>query len=396
MKIRIGMIDYTRLLNIDLPKKQSAFLWGARKTGKSTYLKKKFPKAILYDFLKSDTYLRFSKAPFLFREEILALSEEVLLNPIILDEVQRVPALLDEIHWLIENTDAQFILCGSSARKLKREGANLLGGRAWKYALHPLVYPEITDFDLLRVLNTGSIPSHYQSTNYEKSLKAYVEDYLTQEIQFEGLVRNLASFARFLDSMSFSNAEMTNYQNIARDCSIDAKTVKSYYQILIDTLLGYYVYPYAKKVSREVISSVPKFYLFDVGVFNALSKKTLRSLSDPLAGKHFEHFIFLELLAYKSYYDLNYNICYWRTKSGLEVDFVLEGVDVAIEVKISENVYKADLKGILAFSQEHDFKKYYVVCLTPRDRKMEHEGKEILVINYENFLKKLWQGEIFL
>lgn len=385
---------YTRVLKIDLPPKQSAFLWGARKTGKSTYLKKHFPNSIVYDLLKSDLYLKFSKAPFLLREEILALTPEALLSPIILDEVQRIPSLLDEVHWLIENTDAYFILCGSSARKLKKMGVNLLGGRAWKYSLHPLVYPEITDFDLLHVLNAGTIPSHYQSTNYHKSLRAYVEDYLTQEIQFEGIVRNLPAFARFLDTMSFSNAEMTSYQNIARDCSIDAKTVKSYYQILVDTLLGYYVYPYAKKVKRDIISSVPKFYLFDVGVFNALSKKTVQTLKDPMAGKSFEQFIFLELVAYKAYHDLSYDICYWRTKNDLEVDFVLDGSDVAIEVKISENVSASDLKGLIAFSEEHPLKKLYVVCLTPRDRKLIHGDREIIIMNYKNFLDQLWSGKI--
>jgi predicted AAA+ superfamily ATPase len=385
---------YTRFLTINLPRKQSAFLWGARKTGKSTYLKTHFSDSVFYDLLKSDLYLKFSKAPYLLREEILALPESMLQYPIILDEVQKIPSLLDEVHWLIENTNAQFILCGSSARKLKKGGVNLLGGRAWRYALYPLIYPEITDFDLLRALNAGTIPSHYQSQNYQKSLKSYIEDYLTQEIQFEGLVRNLPTFARFLDSISFSNGEMTNYNNIARDCSMDAKTVKSYYQILIDTLLGYYVYPYAKKVKRDIISSVPKFYLFDVGVFNALSKRVLHTLKDSQAGKSFEHFIFLELISYRSYQDLSYEILYWRTKTGLEVDFVLEGADIAIEVKISENISKHELAGLLAFAEEHPDKKLYVVCRTERDRKITHEGRDISIINYQHFLEKLWKGQI--
>lgn len=389
-----NVLPYFRILKLDLPPGQSIFLWGARKTGKSTYLKTHFPGAVYYDFLKSDIYLKFQKSPFLLREEILALPESALNSPIILDEVQKIPMLLNEVHWLIENTRAQFILCGSSTKNLKKTGVNLLAGRAWKYVLYPLVYPEITDFDLLRVLNAGTIPSHYQSSHYKKSLKAYVEDYLTQEIQLEGMVRNLPAFARFLDSISFSNGEMTNYQNIARDCSIDAKTVKSYYQILIDTLIGYYVYPYKKKVKRDIILAVPKFYFFDIGVFNSLAKRELHTLKDSAAGRSFEHFIFLELLAYKAYHELTYDIYYWRTKTGLEVDFILDGADIAIEVKVSDNVSKQDLAGILAFSEEHLDKTCYVVCLAPRDRLLSHEGCNIHLLNYQSFLQKLWSGNI--
>src|SRR5581483_9891017 len=173
------LVKYPRLLKMHLPKRQSAFLWGARKTGKSTYLHAHFPEAVYYQLLKSDVFIRLAKEPHLLREEVLALPRENLKYPIILDEVQKVPALLDEVHWLIENTEAQFILCGSSARKLKREGANLLGGRAWRYTFFPLVYPEIPDFDLLKALNRGLIPSHYLSTEPKRSLKAYILDYLT-------------------------------------------------------------------------------------------------------------------------------------------------------------------------------------------------------------------------
>lgn len=386
--------NYDRLLNVDLPEKQSTFLWGARKTGKSTYLRTKFPASVYYDLLKSDLYLRLAKEPSILREEILALPSERLAYPIIVDEVQKIPLLLDEIHWLIENTEAYFILCGSSARKLKKSGVNLLGGRAWSYHLFPLVYPEIHDFDLLKILNVGTIPSHYASANPQKSLKAYVDDYLTQEIQAEGLVRNLPSFAKFLDNVGFSNGDMTNYNNISRDCGVDAKTVKEYYQILIDTLVGYYIFPYKKRVKRDIISSTPKFYLFDIGASNILARRTISSLQGPEAGKAFEQLILLELMAYKKMNDKPFDITYWRTKTGLEVDFILDNAEIAIEVKISNRVRKTDLKGLLAFAQEHLTKRLYVVSTEPTARKVVHEDIQITVLPYKDFLQKLWAGEL--
>ena len=215
-------------MKIKLPKGQSAFLWGARKTGKSFYLKHHFPRSIYYDLLETDLYFRLLKDPHLFREEILALDKKALSQPIIVDEIQKIPILLNEVHWLIENSSAYFILCGSSARKLKSEGVNLLGGRAWRYEFFPLAYPEIKDFDLLHALNFGLIPSHYHARNWSKTVKSYVNDYLKEEIKAEGLVRNLTAFAQFLDIAAFSNGETLNYANIARDCAVDAKTIKEY------------------------------------------------------------------------------------------------------------------------------------------------------------------------
>lgn len=389
------LVQYQRILKLDLPPKQSAFLWGARKTGKSTYLAKNFPNSISYDLLKSELYLKYTKKPYVFREEILALAKNTLKHPIIVDEVQRVPLLLNEIHWLIENTDAYFILCGSSARKLKRGAANLLGGRAWKYHFYPLVYPEVTDFDLLKALNTGLIPSHYLSRNPTKSLQAYIQDYLIEEIKTEGLTRNLPSFARFLDIFAFSNGELTNFTNIARECGVDAKTVKNYYEILVDTLLGYFVYPYKKKISRDVISSMPKFYLFDVGVSGFLTKRNINILKGAEAGKAFEHYIFMELMSYKGINDCDYEINFWRTKTGLEVAFILGQGEVAIEVKISAQVEKQDIKGLIAFTEKHRPSKSIVVSLDAAARKIKTEnGYEILILPFKIFLKKLWGKKI--
>jgi predicted AAA+ superfamily ATPase len=389
---------YNRILTIKLPPRQSAFLWGGRKTGKSTYLKQHFPQAIYYDLLKSDIYFDLVRYPFKFREQILALIKTgKLINPIIIDEVQKIPKLLDEVHWLIENTEAQFILCGSSARKLRQGGVNLLGGRAWGFSFYPLVYPEISDFELLTIFNRGAIPSHYLSQNYSRSLKAYVEDYLKLEIQSEGLVRNLPAFSKFLDSIGFSNGEMVVYANIARDCGVDAKTVKEYYQILIDTLLGYYVTPFNKSRNRKAISAAPKFYLFDIGVANYIARNKITELKGAIAGKSIEHYILMELMAYRGIQDLDFQINYWRTKTKLEVSFVLSNhqeILAAIEVKISSSISNKDLRGLAAFANEYPVKQLCVVSLESRARvvKLPNGNADILILPYQDFLDKLWAG----
>lgn len=385
---------FKRILDLILPNQKSAFLWGARQTGKSTYLKLHYPNSIRYDLLRSDLCLRLEKQPHLLREEILACNSEQLKFPVIIDEIQKIPVLLDEIHWLIENSDAQFILCGSSARKLKRLGTNLLGGRALRYHFYPLTFTEIPNFNLLRALNNGLIPSHYLSNDIDLVLESYVSDYLNQEIREEGLVRNLPSFARFLDSVAFSNAQLVNYSNIARDCAVNAKTVENYYQILIDTLLGYFLPPFHKKMKRDLITKTPKFYLFDVGVVNYLSKRSIRELRGATAGDAFEHFILMELVAYRGLLKKRYDITYWRTKTGLEVDFVLNA-EIAIEVKISHQVHKKELNGLIAFCQEHHPHKAIVVSLDPAPRLLQIDQEIVIhILPWQRFLEDLWQGQI--
>jgi uncharacterized protein len=391
---------YVRKLQMKLPHQQSAFLWGARQTGKSSYLKGRYPQSIYYDLLSTHEIIRLSKSPYLLREEILALvalDSQQLQYPIIIDEIQKVPDLLNEIHWLIENTSAQFILCGSSSRKLKTQSTNLLGGRAWEFHFYPLSFAEIPDFDLLRALQHGLIPNHYLAdpgfiTDY---FQAYVDIYLTDEIRNEGLVRNLAGFARFLDVIGLSNGEMINASNIARDCGVDRATVQGFYQILIDTWLGYYVYPFRKKIKRDLITAMPKFYLFDVGIANYLGQQTIIALKGTVCGKSFEHYIFMELTAYINLYKKRQKITYWRTKTGLEVDFILGNAEVAIEVKISEQVQKQDLHGLIAFCQEHPQTKAIVVSQDKRARRLKiNEQLEIFILPWNSFLKKLWQGDI--
>jgi predicted AAA+ superfamily ATPase len=379
-----------RMLNIALPKSQSAFLWGPRKIGKSTYLRDAFSESLYYDFLKTDMALEFIKRPSLLREQVLAKDVYLLKHPIILDEVQKVPQILDEVHWLIENKKLNFILCGSSARKLKRGKANLLGGRAWRYEMFPLVTEELKDINLLRILNRGMIPDHYLRDGYEKSLRGYVHDYLKEEVFAEGLTRNIPAFARFFDAVGYTHGELTNFSNIARDCGVDAKTVREYYQILVDTLLGRMMDPFKKRQSRQIIIKTPKFYLFDVGVAGSIVKRHLSEERGEAFGRAFEHFIFMEIVAHASYSELNYAIQYWRTKSGLEVDFILGEGEVSIEVKGQSHVENRDLRPLAAFMDEYRPNKALIVC---NEREERVVGK-IKILPWRRFLEELWGGRI--
>ncbi|MFH1878520.1 MAG: AAA family ATPase [Candidatus Omnitrophota bacterium] len=385
------MKTINRILEINLPETQSAFLWGPRKTGKSTYLKARFPDSIVYDFLKTDLFIEMSKNPALLREQLLSKSKEQLKHPVILDEVQKVPQVLDEVHWLIENKGLSFILCGSSARKLKRGHANLLGGRAWRYEMFPFVTAELKKYDLLRILNQGMVPSHYlQGEEYRRSLEAYVQDYLKEEIFAEGLTRNISAFSRFFEAFGYSHGELTNYSNIARDCGVDSKTVKEYYQILVDTLLAIRIQPFKKKQARQVITKAPKYYLFDVGIAGFLTKRCLEEEKGEEFGKAFEHFILMEMNAYKAYSGKGFDINFWRTKSGLEVDFILAKGKVAVEIKGTGRVDKSDLKGLCAFREEYAPEKAITVC--NEKEKRIHNGIEIFP--WKDFLMELWQGKI--
>lgn len=379
-----------RLLKIDLPPAQSAFLWGPRKTGKTTYLKTKFPESIVYDFLKTDLFIELSKQPSLFREQILAQPETILAKPVILDEAQKIPQILDEVHWLIENKNLRFILCGSSARKLKRGRANLLGGRAWRYEMYPFCWPEIKKFDLVRALTHGLIPLHYLQDRYRKSLKAYVQDYLKEEVFAEGLTRNIPAFSRFFDAMGYSHGQLINYANIARECGVDSKTVKEYFQILVDTLVGTRVEPFKKRKSRQIIGKASKFYLFDVGVAGAITGRKIQQERGLEFGQAFEHFILMQLQAHSSYAELDYPINFWRTKTGLEVDFILGSGEAAIEVKGAGRLHPGDMKPLLAFVEEYSPRIAIIVCNEKRRR--IHD--KVWVLPWRDFLDDLWNGKI--
>lgn len=386
-----------RILNLNLPAGQSVFVWGARQTGKSSYLQAHFKTSAYIDLLDTHQFIRLARAPYLLREMLLALPARQRNQPIIIDEVQKVPELLNEVHWLIENAGLAFILCGSSARQLKTQSTNLLGGRAWTYGFYPLVTPEVHDFNLQRALNHGLLPRHYlaEAVHRFEHLQAYVDTYLADEIRSEGLVRNLGGFARFLDVVGLCNGELINMQNIARDCSIARATVAGYFQILQDTLLGYFVQPYARKVKRDLITAAPKFYLFDVGVANYLAKREVLALKGAEAGRSFEHFILMELWAYLGLKRKRSEIRYWRTKTGLEVDFILGAAQTALEVKISAQVHQQDLRGLIAFCQEHPTCQALVVSQDPKPRKLVlPQGLSIDILPWRVFLARLWAGQI--
>ena len=366
--------------------KESLFLWGARQTGKSTLLKMLYPNALWFDLLKSDVFERYHKNPSQFREVILARSNTDI---VIVDEIQKIPALLDEIHWLIVNHPVQFILSGSSPRKIIHSGANLLGGRALRYELYPLIESEIPDFDLYRALNNGLLPRHYLTDNPKKLISAYIGNYLRDEIIAEAKIRNINAFTQFLEAAAFSNGEMVNYTNIALECGVSAVTVKEYFQILVDTLIGRFLPSFQKKPKRRVILA-PKFYYFDVGIANYLLKRGVIEMGSNAFGDAFEHFIYQELYAHSKYSDLNYSISYWRTTSQIEVDFILGDHEVAVEVKGTDNVQMRHLKGLKSFSKEYAVKKLIVVSNDPFERIVDN----ISILPWKQFLQKLWASEI--
>jgi predicted AAA+ superfamily ATPase len=364
----------------------SLFLWGARQTGKSTLLKALFPNALWFDLLQSDLYERLSKNPAILRETILAKTES---ETVIIDEIQRIPELLNEVHWLMTNERKKFVLSGSSARKILRGGYNLLGGRALRYELYPLVSSEIPDFDLVRALNNGLLPRHYLATNAKKLLSAYIGNYLKDEIAAEAKIRNIQSFSKFLEAAAFSNGEMVTYANIATDCGVSAPTVKEYFQILEDTLIGRFVQAYQKKPKRRVITA-PKFYFFDVGIVNHLLKRGKIEFGTEIFGNAFEHFIYHEIYAHSQYSGLEYPISYWRTASQIEVDFILGDNEVAVEVKSTTNVSSRHLSGLKQFAEEYKTKHLILVCNEPMPRLIDN----ILVLPWKDFLQKLWANEL--
>lgn len=365
---------------------QSFFLWGARQTGKSTLLKTQFPDALKFDLLLSDEYERFKRSPQLLREIVLADDADRM---VIIDEIQRIPELLNEVHWLMANENTQFILSGSSPRKILRTETNLLGGRALRYELFPFVSDEIPEFDLLKALNNGLLPRHYLAENAQRMQSAYIGNYLRDEIAREAQIRNITVFSRFLESAAFSNGEILNYSNIATDCGISVNTVKSYFQILEDTLIGRFVPSYQFKPKRRVIQA-PKFYFFDVGIANYLLHRTNVVFKSENFGYAFEHFIYQELYAHSHYAGVDYEISYWRTASQIEVDFILGKHQVAIEVKGTDNINPRHLRGLRAFMEEYEVEKAMVVCTEPYARIVDN----IHILPWQVFLKQLWSGGI--
>lgn len=360
----------------------SLFLFGARQTGKSTILRQQFPNCNYFDLLDSNVRERLRRRPALLYE---ILKDKPANTLVIIDEIPEVPELLNEVHRLISEKQLLFILCGSSARKLKRKGHNTLGGRAVPTYLYPLVSAEVPDFDIDRAVLFGMLPSHYLAANPQRRLSAYIDVYLKEEVKEESLVRNLNAFQRFLEVAAMSDGEIINNQNIAQECGVSATTVSSYFDILEDTLIGYRLPAYTRVKKRRLIQA-PRFYYFDVGVVNyLLHRKELRR-GTPEYGHAFEHLVVQELIAYMHYTHRYQTLSYWRTYTGQEVDIVIGDACVAIEIKSAEEVMSKHLKGLKAFADEHPDCRKMIVSLDPFTRKIG----DIEYLYVLDFFRQLW------
>jgi predicted AAA+ superfamily ATPase len=375
-----------RILDLkSLLAKKSFFLFGPRATGKSTLVHSQLSdSATIIDLLDSRLFLRLSAAP----QDLEAIIDVKDSGLIVIDEIQRVPELLNEVHRLIEKRKIRFLLTGSSARKLKRGQANLLAGRVWEARMFPLTWKEAPGFNLEKYLRYGGLPAVYLSEFPEEELDAYVNTYLKEEIMAEGLVRNLPPFARFLRSMAMANGEVINFTKLASDCQVAASTVREHVALLEDTLVGFLLPAWAESKKRKAIKS-GKFYFFDPGVTHTLAGTRVLDRNSDLYGKSFEQFIGMEIRAYLSYNRTKLPLTYWRSTHGHEVDFLV-AERTAVEVKATARVVPGDFKGLKALAEEQVFSDLFLVS---QDAVATRQGK-IRAIHWEDFLKRLWQGEI--
>lgn len=373
-------IDLNQLLS-----KKSHFLFGPRGTGKTSLIQNTISEKVFFiDLLNDDYYSRLLRRPSLL-EEIIPPSTQW----IVIDEVQKIPSLLNEVHRLIEKKKFRFLLTGSSARKLKRGGSNLLGGRAWESRLYALTSQELgSQFDLTTYLNRGGLPHIYFSKFPDEELKNYAQLYVREEIQAEAVVKRLDHFVRFLDSSALTNGQELNFEAVGNDAGVPSRTVASYYEILEDTLLGFQLAPFLRTKQRKAIKR-SRFYFFDVGVAGALAKRGVVREKSELFGNAFEHFMIQEVRAYLSYTHKEEPLSYWRSTSQMEVD-LLVGTQVALEFKGTERLGSSDKKGLKAIQEENLFKELYIVSLDKLNR--SHEGIQSLY--WKDFLTRLWKGKI--
>ncbi len=369
---------------LDLPaliEKKSHFLFGPRQTGKTSLIRHTLKGVRVYDLLDTSIYLALSQNPGRIGQELTTKDRLVVI-----DEIQRLPDLLNEVHRLIETRGIRFLLTGSSARKLRRGGVNLLGGRARTKYLHPLTYKELGDkFDLARAMERGLLPSIYFSDDPWADLQAYAGSYLQEEILAEGATRNLPAFSRFLKVAALCNSQIVNFTNISNDAQVARTTVYEYFEILKDTLILYELPAWRKSKKRKPLAS-SKYYFFDVGVVSVLQGRKFRP-GTPEFGEAFETYLVHELINYSDYVS-GENLSYWRSTSGFEVDFII-GDHTAVEVKAKENLSVSDLKPLRALSEEKKLKRYLCVSLEPRRRRFE----DVMVLPYKDFLEALWNGE---
>jgi predicted AAA+ superfamily ATPase len=364
--------------------KKSFFLFGPRATGKTTLVRQQLSEtATVIDLLESRYFLRLSSAPHELESLIAAAPADI----IVIDEIQRIPELLNEIHRLIETQNITFLLTGSSARKLRRGKANLLAGRVWDARMFPLIYRELADIDLHRYLRYGGLPAVYLSEYPEEALDAYVNTYLKEEILAEGLIRRLPPFSRFLKTMALSNGEMINFTKLANDCQVPPSTVTEYVGLLEDTLIGFLLPAWIESKKRKAIKT-GKFYFFDPGVTHVLAGTETLDPNSNLYGKSFEQFICMELRAYLSYRRKKLPLAYWRSKSGHEVDFLL-GTKTAIEVKASKKISRNDFKGLKYLKEEDVYQNLILVSQDP----VSSLADGILTLPWQKFLSDLWRDK---
>ncbi|TVR33562.1 MAG: ATP-binding protein [Spirochaetaceae bacterium] len=365
---------------------RSVFLFGPRQTGKTTLLKQQFPAARWYNLLETDVFFRLSARPRTIRDEIAAVGVD-RQSPVIIDEIQKLPVLLDEVQLLIDRYNLPFVLTGSSARKLVRSGSNLLGGRARVRRLFPLTSSELGEIDLERALRFGTLPGIWFSDDPADDLAAYCGTYLQQEIQQEGIVRRIDAFARFLRTAATMNAELVNYEAVASDAAVPARTVREYFEVLSDTLIAEVIVPFRRGAKRKAIST-GKLFFFDVGVANTLrGVRTVERATDGW-GKALEHFVYTELRAWLSYTRDDRPLTFWRTRHGQEVDFVI-GDDLAVEVKAHANPGNRHLTGLRAIAEEGPFRHRILVYDGDVPPRIAH-GIDILPLR--EFLERLWGG----
>jgi predicted AAA+ superfamily ATPase len=377
-------VDRTLKLT-ELLDRKSFFLFGPRATGKSTLVRQQLSgSATIIDLLDSRIFLRLSSAPYDL-ESLIDAGDHAL---VVIDEIQRIPELLNEVHRLIEGREIRFLLTGSSARKLRRGQANLLAGRVWEAGLFPLTWKEAPDFHLQRYLRYGGLPTVYLSPLPEEELDAYVNTYLKEEIMAEGLIRNLPPFTRFLRSIALANGEVINFTKLANDCQVAATTVREYVSLLDDTLVGFILPAWSESRKRKAIKS-GKFYFFDPGVTHTLTGTRTIDRNSDLFGRSFEQFIGMEIRAYLSYRRNKLPLTYWRSTHGHEVDFLI-GEKTAVEVKAAAHLTPGDFKGLKALAEERVFTDYFLVSQDP----VASRQADIRAIHWEDFLNRLWRDEI--
>lgn len=390
---------FKRILNIDkIISRKSLFLLGPRQSGKSTYLSLKYKDAFTINLLKAKEYFKFKADPSLFSEEI---KYQILNNKktlFIIDEIQKIPELLDEIHQFIEEfKQVRFILTGSSTRKLKKSGVNLLGGRASRIYFHPIISAEYGfnkyEKDLVKNLTYGFLPSILNSMDPWADLEDYVALYLKEEIQQEAIVRSLDGFSRFLNTVATTNAQLINFTELGSDAQVPPRTIREYYQVLEDTLVGSLLPAFQKTKSRKAISTA-KFYLFDPGVTNFLLERKSVSSKTTEFGVLLEQAIFCELKAYLDYHQMSDSLFYWRSTSQFEVDFLIRdslNQWIAIEVKSSSHPEVRDYKGLFAMEDDLNLKKKIVVCLSDAPRITD---KKVEILPIRIFLEQLWNDDL--